>query len=178
MFDLPEGVVEGHGVDDVGVLVQGKKLLSGVGVPDLAGAIVRASDELVSGLVEGTVGQRKQMGSQHLEKGELLHLVLELFLNQLLDELFELRLAGRLDEGFFEKDLVDQAVNVSPMQEISFTGKTYSVVKLSRSMDLVSTSPFRWTYSRMIPGGWNLSKNLFSFICHCLSISRARKTSI
>ena len=93
--NLPEGVVEGHRVDDVGVLVQGEEFLAGVGVPDLASAIVRSCDELVTGLVESAVGQREQMGAKDLEEGELLHLVLELLLDQLLNELLQLRFARR-----------------------------------------------------------------------------------
>jgi len=41
---------------------------------------------------------------------------------------------------------------------------TYPGVKLSKSIDLVSISPLRFRYSRIMPGGWNLSKNLLSFI--------------
>jgi hypothetical protein len=41
---------------------------------------------------------------------------------------------------------------------------TYVGVKLSKSMLLVSISPLRLRYSKMMPGGWNLSKNLFNFI--------------
>ena len=93
--NLPEWIVESHGVDDVGVLVQREQLLASVRVPHFAGSVVRASDEPVASLVEGTVRQGKQMGSQGLEKGELLHLVLELLLNEFLDELFELGFARR-----------------------------------------------------------------------------------
>jgi hypothetical protein len=53
---LPEGVIEGHAVDNIAVLVQGKQLLARVRVPDFASPIVRASDEFVSAFVEGTVG--------------------------------------------------------------------------------------------------------------------------
>lgn len=41
---------------------------------------------------------------------------------------------------------------------------TYPGVRFSKSIDLVSISPLLLRYSRMIPGGWNLSKNLLSFI--------------
>ena len=94
-MNLPEWIVESHGVDDVGVLVEREQLFSGVGVPDLAGSIVRAGDEPIASLVEGAVRQGKQMGSQGLEQSELLHLVLKLLFDELLDELFELGFARR-----------------------------------------------------------------------------------
>ena len=56
---LPEGVIEGHAVDHIVVLVQGKQFFSRVGVPNFAGPIVGASDEFVTALVEGTVRKRK-----------------------------------------------------------------------------------------------------------------------
>ena len=45
---------------------------------------------------------------------------------------------------------------------------TYSGVKLRRSIDLVSISPFLRRYSRIIPGGWYRSRNLLSFIVYLL----------
>ena len=48
---------------------------------------------------------------------------------------------------------------------------TYSVVRLSKSMDLVSTSPLLRRYSRMMPGGWYLRRNLLSFISRRFTIS-------
>ena len=53
---LPEGIVEGHSVDHIGVLIEGEQFLARVGVPDFTSAIVTTSDELASTLVEGTVG--------------------------------------------------------------------------------------------------------------------------
>ena len=41
---------------------------------------------------------------------------------------------------------------------------TYPGVRFNKSIDLVSISPLLFRYSKMIPGGWNLSKNLFNFI--------------
>ena len=64
------------------MLVQGEKLFARHGVPHLARAIVRSCDELVSGLVECTVGQGQQMGLQHFEQVELLRLILLLLLDQ------------------------------------------------------------------------------------------------
>lgn len=40
----------------------------------------------------------------------------------------------------------------------------YSGVRFSRSIDLVSISWFLRRYSRIIPGGWYLRRNLLSFI--------------
>ena len=54
------------------------------------------------------------MGSQHLEKTEALLLVLLLLLNQLLDELLELGLAGLRDKRFLQQYLVNQAINIRP----------------------------------------------------------------
>ena len=41
---------------------------------------------------------------------------------------------------------------------------TYVGVRFNKSIDFVSISPFLFKYSNIIPGGWNLSKNLFNFI--------------
>ena len=60
---LPVWIVKGHGIDNVGVLVQGEQLLAGIGVPHLASPIVRARDEFVSRLVECTICQWKQVSS-------------------------------------------------------------------------------------------------------------------
>lgn len=47
------------------------------------------------------------MSSQHLEKTELLLLVLLLLFDQFLNELFKLRLSGLRDKGLFQKNLID-----------------------------------------------------------------------
>ena len=73
---LPVGIVESHGVDDVGVLVEGTQLLARVRVPHFAGAIVTSRNEFASIFVEGTVSQGEKMGSEDLEEAEALHLVL------------------------------------------------------------------------------------------------------
>jgi hypothetical protein len=54
---LPEGVVESHCVDDIGVLVEGEQFCAGVSVPDFTGAIVTTRDELASIFVESAVSQ-------------------------------------------------------------------------------------------------------------------------
>ena len=72
---------------------EGEKLLTSNSVPNLAGSIVRASDELAAALVESTVGEREEMGLASLEVSESLFKVLLLLFNQLLDELFECRFA-------------------------------------------------------------------------------------
>ena len=58
MVNLPVRIVEGHGVDDIGVLFEGKEFFAGVGVPYFAGAIVGTSNKSVSRFVERAVGQR------------------------------------------------------------------------------------------------------------------------
>lgn len=107
------GVVKGHRVHDVGVLIEGEQLLAGNGVPDLAGSVVGACDEFVSRLVECAIGQREQMGSQDLVESELLLLVFLLLFDQLLNELLQLWLAGLGDQGLLEQDLIDESVDIS-----------------------------------------------------------------
>ena len=87
-------IVERHRVNDVRVLVQGKKLLTRIRVPYFASAIVAARDELASIFVERAVGQREQMGAEDLEEAEALLLILKLLFDQLLDQLLELGLAS------------------------------------------------------------------------------------
>ena len=111
---LPEGVVEGHRVDDVGVLVKRKQLLARVRVPHLARAVVAACDELAAAFVEGAIREREQVRSQHFEKPEALVLVLLLLLDQLLNQLLQLRLASLRDQRLLQQNLVDQPVDVRP----------------------------------------------------------------
>lgn len=85
--NLPEWIIEGHAIDDITVLVEGKKLLTRDGVPDFAGAIVAASDEFVSTLVKCAISERKQMCSEHFEKCKLLLLIFKLLLNQFYTQL-------------------------------------------------------------------------------------------
>ena len=87
-------IVERHRVNDVRVLVQGKKLLTRICVPYFARAIVAARDELASIFVERAVGQREQMGAEDLEEAEALLLILELLFDQLLDQFLQLGLAS------------------------------------------------------------------------------------
>ena len=96
------------------MLVEGEQLLAGVRVPNFAGAIITSSDELASVLVEGTVGQGKQVRAQNFEQAKALGLVLLLLLDKLFDEFLELGLFGLRNEWLFEQDLVDQAINVRP----------------------------------------------------------------
>ena len=128
---LPVGVVEGHRVDDVRVLVEGKQFLARVRVPDLARAVVAARDELAAALVEGAVRERQKVRSKDLEKSELLHLVFLLFLDELFDEFFELGLAGFRDEWLFEQNLVNKAVDVRSVGEKGSTrrGQTSQTTK-------------------------------------------------
>mmetsp|Transcript_35406 Transcript_35406/g.34450 ORF Transcript_35406/g.34450 Transcript_35406/m.34450 type:complete len:221 (-) Transcript_35406:19-681(-) len=109
---VPIRIVEGHGVDDIFVFFEGEDFSAADGVPDLAGSIVAAGDESVSALVEGAVGEGEEVGPEDLEEAELLFLVLHLLFYQLLDELLQLRFPGLGDEGLFEEDLVDEAVDV------------------------------------------------------------------
>lgn len=121
MRHLPEWIIESHGVHDIGVLVEREQLLAGVRVPNFAGAIITSSDELASVLVEGTVGQGKQVRAQNFEQAKALGLVLLLLLDKLFDEFLELGLFGLRNEWLFEQDLVDQAINVRPKKVESFS---------------------------------------------------------
>ena len=111
---LPKGIVKRHGVNNVGVFVESEQLFACVCVPDFAGAVVAASDELASILVESAVGEGQQVRSEHFEQGELLIHVLLLFLNQCLNEFFELGLARLRNQGLLQQNLVDQSIDVRP----------------------------------------------------------------
>ena len=87
---LPVWIVESHGVNNVGVFVKREQFFTGHGVPDLTSAIVTSSDELATVLVEGTVSEGKQVSSEHLEEFKVLLLIFSLFLDEFLDQLFEL----------------------------------------------------------------------------------------
>ena len=80
------------------MLVKRKELLARVGVPHLARAVVAARDELAAAFVEGAIREREQVRSQHFEKAEALVLVLLLLLNQLFNQLLQLRLASLRDQ--------------------------------------------------------------------------------
>ena len=80
--NLPKGIIEGHAVHDVRVLVQRKQLLARIRVPHLAGPIVGARNELITVLVERAVSKRQQVGAQNLEQREFLFLVFLLLLNK------------------------------------------------------------------------------------------------
>ena len=56
--EVSEGVVKGHRIYYIFMLLQRQQLLSALGVPDFTCAIVRASNELVATLVECAVRQR------------------------------------------------------------------------------------------------------------------------
>ena len=81
-YKVAEGVVKGHRVDHILVLLQTQQLGSCLGVQHFASPVVRARDELVAGLVEGAVRQRQQVRAQHFEQLELLLLVFHLLLDQ------------------------------------------------------------------------------------------------
>ena len=87
---------------------------AGHSVPHLASAIVAASDELAAVLVKRTVSQGQLMRLQSFKQAEALIHVLALLLDESLDELLELGLAGLGDQGLLQKDLVNQAIDVGP----------------------------------------------------------------
>ncbi len=61
--------------------LESQQLVAGDGVPDLAGAVVAAGDELVAGLVEGAVGERQDVRPENLEEKEVTRLVALQLLN-------------------------------------------------------------------------------------------------
>ena len=62
------------------------------------------------------------MSAESFEETEVLLLVLLLLLDKLFDELLKLRFARLVDKRLLEKDLFDQAVNISPIEEKKKTG--------------------------------------------------------
>jgi len=138
-------IIEGHAVDHVGMLVQTQQLLAGVGVPDLASTVVAACNELVSIFVKRTVRERQQVRSQNLKKREFLLLVLHLLLNQLFDELLELRFAGGRNQGLLKQNVVNQTVNVSLGCEVEqVDGLGLSLTTLTK----VLKNDSRWVESK------------------------------
>ena len=75
------------------MFVKRSQLLTSLSIPHFASTIVRSSDELASVFVKGTVGERKQVSAEDLEKTEALLLVLLLLLNKLFDKFLELGFA-------------------------------------------------------------------------------------
>ena len=94
----------------------------------------------------------------------------EACLNSLtVNQLFQLWFSTFGDQWFFQENLIDQTVDVSTKKTNQRLDNlknilTYVGVRFNKSIDFVSISPFLFKYSNMIPGGWNLSKNLFNFI--------------
>lgn len=64
-------VIEGNGVHHIPMSLQSEQLVSSDGVPDLAGAVVTARDELVARLVEGAIGEGEDMCTEDLEQKEV-----------------------------------------------------------------------------------------------------------
>lgn len=69
------GVIEGDRVYDVPMAFKREQLITGDRVPDLASAVITASDELVARLVEGAVRQRQDVSAEDLEQEEVAGLV-------------------------------------------------------------------------------------------------------
>ena len=67
-----KGDVEGHAVDCVFVSFEGVDEVTSAGVPDLASAVVAASDEFVAVLVEAAVSEGQDVALQLLDQHELL----------------------------------------------------------------------------------------------------------
>lgn len=79
--EVSKGIIEGHGVDHIFMLLQRKQFSTTLGVPYFTCSIVGARNELVSRFIKGTVRQRKQVRPQHLKQLELLLLILHLLFN-------------------------------------------------------------------------------------------------
>ena len=113
---LPEGVIEGHSVDYISVLIQGEQFLARIRIPDFASTIIAACNKLASTFVEGAICKWQQMRSQHFEETKaLLHIFL-LFFNKFFDQLFQLWLASFRNEGLFEQDLINKSIDVSSVK--------------------------------------------------------------
>jgi hypothetical protein len=54
---VTKGIVKGNSINHVLVALKSKQLLTRVGVPNLASAVVTAGDETVPTFVEGAVGE-------------------------------------------------------------------------------------------------------------------------
>ena len=81
MPHLPQWVVEGHCVYDVGVLIEGEQFLTWVCVPYFTSAVVAACDKLATIFIERTVGQGQQVRAQYFKQAEALLLVFHLLFN-------------------------------------------------------------------------------------------------
>ena len=57
------------------------------------------------------------MSPQYLEAGKSLILILQLLLDQLFDQDFELRLFGLGNEGLLQQDLIDQSIYIGSKQD-------------------------------------------------------------
>lgn len=72
--------IECHAVDGVFMSFQGMDEVSSGGVPEFAGTIVAAGEELVAVFVEAAVGEGEDMAFEFFDKSEfLLFFVLDLF---------------------------------------------------------------------------------------------------
>ena len=80
---ISKGHIEPHAVNCIFVTLQGMHEIAAGGVPQLAGTIIAARDELVPILIEAAIGQGQHVAFQLLHQLELL---LPLFLD-LLDQL-------------------------------------------------------------------------------------------
>jgi hypothetical protein len=95
------------------------------------------------------------MGLQGLEGLEVLFFLLLQFQNQLcvifeatFDERLKLRFFTLSDDRLLCSYLFHKLVNIGSVLMVGYSGE-----RLSKSMDLVSTSPLFLTYSSNIPGG-------------------------
>ncbi len=72
--------------------LEGQKLVASESIPHLAGTIITTSNKLVAGLIEGAIGEGKDMGAKDLEQEELAVVVAFYLLNQLIDHFSQLGL--------------------------------------------------------------------------------------
>ena len=56
---ISEWVVEGHGIDNILVFFEGKKLISCLCIPNFASSIIGTGNEFCAIFVESAVGQRQ-----------------------------------------------------------------------------------------------------------------------
>lgn len=96
--------------------LESQQLFTRCCVPDFARPVVAPRDESVPALVECTVGEGQNVGTEDLEQVELLVLVCLLLLHQLVQELADMRPLRIGDEGLPGSDLIDHRLHVGTDQ--------------------------------------------------------------
>ena len=102
---VPIGIVESNRIYDIFVAFQCEKLLAGLRVPHLTSAIVAPSDKFITRFVESAIRERQNVGTQDLEKVEVVNVVHFQFLDELKDKFAEVPFPVFGNEWLFENNL-------------------------------------------------------------------------